>query len=43
MIDGGMPEQKAGLFSGTTGMIILGIAVVGIGYAIYRRNRAGQV
>ena len=43
MIADGMPEQKAGFFSGTTGMIILGIAFVGIGYAIYKRNRGGQV
>lgn len=42
-INGGMPEQKAGFFSGTTGMIILGVAFVGIGYMIYKRNRAGQV
>tara|TARA_R100001443_G_C3351338_1_gene176930 strand:+ start:711 stop:1688 length:978 start_codon:yes stop_codon:yes gene_type:complete len=43
VVDGGMPEQRAGFFSGTTGMILIGIAFVGIGYAIYRRNRAGQV
>ena len=32
-------EQRAGFFSGTTGMILIGVAVLGVGYMIYKRNR----